>query len=163
MAALWEPRKRTRMSPKGTVSKPALKALATAYTPEAWEQLEQQRKLMLENHITVLFQERVSLDDLVIQVNKKLLVAIGDPSKVSQKILHLAVKNAGEEGLALADARRYVPDPTDLNEAREFLLVPKDENGEDMTPMIKEKRGKNNEIRLFLVEQEDEEEAAAAE
>lgn len=118
---------------------------------------------MREHRIGELFKERLDLDHLTMEVEKKLKATVGDPKKTNQKILHLAVNNAGVSGLALADARRYVPDPTDLGEAREFLLAPKDDDGADMPPMINEKRGKNNEIRLFLVEQEGEDEAEAAE
>lgn len=144
-------------------TKPALKIQTTEYSPEAWDELELKRILMREHRIGQLFQERLDLDHLTMEVEKKLKATVGDPKKTNLKILHLAVKNAGVLGLALADARRYVPDPTDLGETRDFLLAPKDDDGADMPPLIKEKRGKNNEIRLFLVEQEDEDEAEAAE
>ena len=148
---------------KPAVSNPAPKIQTTAYSPEAWDELELQRILMREHRIGQLFQERANLDLAVMEVEKKLKATVGDPKKTNQKILHLAIKDAGDSGLALADARRYVSDPTDLGEARDFLLAPKDDDGADMPPMINEKRGKNNEIRLFLVEQEGEDEAEAAE
>ena len=164
--------KRNRAQQKNTMpnkptTKPAPKPQATEYSQEAWEKNELERILLKGMRVEQLFRDRVNLVIKAIENDMQLKAVIGNSRETCEKILLLAVEKTGAKGLALARARRFIPDPTDLKEAREALLAPKDENGDDLPPKIKERRGENNEMRLFVIETDDNEggeaEAEAAE
>ncbi|MEQ1859387.1 MAG: hypothetical protein ABMA13_05580 [Chthoniobacteraceae bacterium] len=138
-------------------------AATAVYSDEAWEKLELQRMAMKENRIGQLFDEMSGYHLNITGIERKLIAAVGDPEKANEKLLLLAVRKAGKEGILLSDARRYVRDPNDLNAARERLLAPKDEAGNPTPPLIYEKRSKNNELRIYAVEQEDAPEEEKAE
>jgi hypothetical protein len=128
---------------------------AIKYTPEAYRTLEEQIEQMRADHQLQIFGSwSEGLKD-VQQIEREFVKAVGDPTKAHQQVILLSAKAAGDAGVALGDLRRYISDPNHLNKAREALLEPKDEDGSKLPPLIKEDRGENNELRIFLPKAED--------
>jgi hypothetical protein len=145
-------------SPATTTIKPASLSTQTTsagYTPEAWEQLEHQRQLLLEDHMAQLFTKSIPHRDALREIERQFIAAAGNAKSAHRKLLLLAVKNAGENGLLLADARKFIPEQKDLEDARDYLIRTIDENGNETTPLIGERQGKKNALRLFFIKQED--------
>ena len=136
-----------------TVSTP----VTAAYSAEAWEQLEAQRQKMLDARIEHHFALLTQCVDGVKTAEGEILKAVGTQEKAHERIVLLAAKGAGTDGMPLSELRRFIPDPNHLNKARETLLGAKDKNGKPMLPvLIEERRGENNEMRIFVLNPPDE-------
>lgn len=146
--------------PLTTVVKPEVPA-TTAPTPEysdaAWLEIELKRSLMKQHRLGQVFCRMAAQIELFQKFDKEFESVAGDAKSANREKLRLAVKNAGPTGLALAYANFLIRDTKDLTEARKFLMRTKDEDGNEIAPVIREVRGKNNETTLFFIEAEDNE------
>ena len=86
----------------------------------------------------------------------EVLKTVGSEFEANHMLLLYAVENAGENGLPLSKARRYIPENKDLEDARNYLTgqPDKDKRWAPIAAKVAEKRGKNNEIILYPVKAE---------
>lgn len=145
-------------------TKPVAKAAATAQPgssaipdgatdADTYEELFAKLEARKGERIDVLFTTRVEQNESVKATEAELFKIINDPEKQDEHLLMLAVNHAGDNGLPLSEARLFIREPNDLNKVRKSLLERKDENGNE-APLIREKQGKNNKLRIFAVKQE---------
>ena len=143
-------------------TKPTLNATGSTaaevvdYSPEAWDELEKKRAQMKEARKRELFDQLSKNREEGQQIEEKFVDAVGDAAKADEELVLLSAYTAGKNGVALSDLRRLIPDPNHLNKARESLLKPLDRNSKGLPARIVEKRGTNNEMRIYVVEQEQE-------
>jgi hypothetical protein len=137
--------------PLTTVVKPEV----PAYSKEKYAKLESELSHLKGHHLFHIFGNMKSKIELFQKLDKEFESVAGSPEKANREKLRLAVESAGSIGLPLAYAQFFIRDPKDLTEARKFHTRTKDEDGNEIAPVIKEVRGKNNETTLFLVQPED--------
>ena len=133
--------------PLSTTVKPEI----PAYSTEKYKKLETELTQMKGHHMLQIFGSMKTQIDLFRNLDREFESVAGSPEKANREKLRLAVVNAGPDGLPLASAYYLIRDTKALADARKYHTRTKDEDGNDIAPVIKEVRGKNNETTLFLV------------
>lgn len=122
---------------------------------EQWEQLKVQQLNLRGQILGDLFSHYSAQVNLLKEIDQEFELAAGSRESANREKLRLAVENAGTDGLPLAYANFLIRDVKELTEAREFYKRTKDDNGNSIVPVIKEVRGDNNELRIYMIKPED--------
>ena len=142
-------------SPVTTTIKPqglSTQTQSLGSTAEEFSEIEKKFHAMKKDQQVRLFEQALPHHEALRKIEREFSKLSDDPVTAKREMLLLAIKAAGKKGLLLANARPFVPDPVDLTDARDFLKRTEDEDENKIEPVIKEVRGDNNELRLFLIE-----------
>lgn len=153
-------------SPVSTTIKPqglSTQTQSLGSTAEEFSEIEKKFHAMKKDQQVRLFEQALPHHEALRKIEREFTKLSDDPVTAKREMLLLAIKAAGKKGLLLANARPFVPDPVELTDARDFLKRTEDEDENKIEPVIKEVRGDNNELRIFLIEIEQPEQAEGQE